>query len=544
MTRILLFCTILFALAFPGQSFAQSSAQFEKIDQRCFTKSECVEARLEYAPFVDPEEGFYPASLHADALAACGGSIINSKGDVEEAGFCLPVSQAQTTISLSGRDTFPELATYIAFLYRYSFIVASTIATLFILVAGIRWLTSGGNSEAIGSAKKRIAGAVSGLIILATSYVILNTINPALTSFRLPQVWLLRSQSLQDAQCRYLSGDRALQLARTSGAQSYLPFDQAKMSSEPVDPLEAGCGNEYYISGAPGQLCTGHSCPSLSGFETCAKYPGQNATCVEANIVGRIYTSNFLLKEYEKTNGIVAGSFLYVGRQLLDGDGWTYPWIDDDVLNLYLVCDGSQSSNYDDNLQDVSNLLISRNGLLFQTADFVEDLNDIAEQRLTIKTQPAQALRNAMIARCGSEEQALGFVLEIELDETGEGGDERHLIGNDRGAGVDLGTLEEVSGIGPAKQHALCILQSPVGRRFLIQPDDIEQGIQIDINVSNIADVDDWVAQADTFYSKFGYTYFGCLTQNQQQQFKTEERIDEIKQENTFNGTYTNPAAK
>jgi len=49
---------------------------------------------------------------------------------------------------------------------------------------GLLWLTSGGNDAKITQAKELIVGSVSGLVILFGSWVILNTINPALLELK------------------------------------------------------------------------------------------------------------------------------------------------------------------------------------------------------------------------------------------------------------------------------------------------------------------------------------------------------------------------
>src|SRR3989339_578116 len=47
-----------------------------------------------------------------------------------------------------------------------------TICTVIILYAGFRWMTSAGNEDAIGSAKKTLIAAVIGLLIIFAAYAI------------------------------------------------------------------------------------------------------------------------------------------------------------------------------------------------------------------------------------------------------------------------------------------------------------------------------------------------------------------------------------
>ncbi len=78
----------------------------------------------------------------------------------------------------------PYLAEYIAAVYKYAVAIASILAVVMIIVAGFQWTASGGSPDAITSAKKRIANAVTGLIIALGSYTLLYTINPELVQFR------------------------------------------------------------------------------------------------------------------------------------------------------------------------------------------------------------------------------------------------------------------------------------------------------------------------------------------------------------------------
>lgn len=78
----------------------------------------------------------------------------------------------------------PYLGDFIAAGYRYAIVVASLISVVVIILSGVTWLTSGGNVSQIGTAKKRIAGAIAGLSLAIGSYVVLASVNPEFTSFR------------------------------------------------------------------------------------------------------------------------------------------------------------------------------------------------------------------------------------------------------------------------------------------------------------------------------------------------------------------------
>lgn len=92
----------------------------------------------------------------------------------------------------------PFLGDYISGIYRYSLVVIVTIAVIMIIVAGIRWMTSAANSDAISESKKMIFNALMGIVIAASSYAILYTINPELVTFKNLAVTIIQADNLDE----------------------------------------------------------------------------------------------------------------------------------------------------------------------------------------------------------------------------------------------------------------------------------------------------------------------------------------------------------
>jgi len=74
----------------------------------------------------------------------------------------------------------PWLSQYILAIYNYGLSVAGILAAIVLMAGGLLWLVSAGDASKITQAKELIAGSVTGLIILASSYIILIQINPEL----------------------------------------------------------------------------------------------------------------------------------------------------------------------------------------------------------------------------------------------------------------------------------------------------------------------------------------------------------------------------
>ena len=86
--------------------------------------------------------------------------------------------------SKSGKMSSDLLARYIQALYSYGLGIAGIIAAIVLMAAGVLWITSAGDSGKIGQAKELIFGTLIGIVILFSSWIILNTVNPELLNFK------------------------------------------------------------------------------------------------------------------------------------------------------------------------------------------------------------------------------------------------------------------------------------------------------------------------------------------------------------------------
>lgn len=255
---------IIFCVLFSALIFADTA---QAGDTRCWTEQKCKDAR---AGFVggdqEQNEGFY---WKKDAWEACGYAAsggMTRYGTPEKVGFCLPVGQSITKISFGGKRSFANIGDFIQYAYKYGMWLAGIIAVALIIISGVQWAASGGNSDMIGSAKNRIAGAISGLILLALSYTVLSTINPYLVQLRLPQAWLINTIGMSAPSCSEENGD-------------ILPFVKSDTPTKEKDAqkeaflkkLEGGefklqtkkdatCGWDYMVKGTQGQTCQGNLC--------------------------------------------------------------------------------------------------------------------------------------------------------------------------------------------------------------------------------------------------------------------------------------------
>jgi uncharacterized protein YvpB len=76
----------------------------------------------------------------------------------------------------------PWLADYIKGLYTYGIGILIILAVIVMMVGGVVWLTAAGDAKKITDAKSWIGGSLLGVLIAVSSFMILNIINPALTT--------------------------------------------------------------------------------------------------------------------------------------------------------------------------------------------------------------------------------------------------------------------------------------------------------------------------------------------------------------------------
>jgi len=76
--------------------------------------------------------------------------------------------------------TIPWIAVYIKAIYNYFLLVGGLVAVIALMVGGVIWLISAGNTSRISEAKAWITGSITGVVVLLSSYVLLYQINPNL----------------------------------------------------------------------------------------------------------------------------------------------------------------------------------------------------------------------------------------------------------------------------------------------------------------------------------------------------------------------------
>ncbi|MBI5076805.1 TMEM14 family protein [Candidatus Falkowbacteria bacterium] len=94
--------------------------------------------------------------------------------------------------------SIPWMAQYIIAVYRYAIIIGSILAVIVIMIGGILYLTAGGIPNNVKKAGSLIFGAIIGLVLLLSSHLILNTINPNLTQLSTLSIGTIKGVEFPD----------------------------------------------------------------------------------------------------------------------------------------------------------------------------------------------------------------------------------------------------------------------------------------------------------------------------------------------------------
>jgi len=172
----------------------------------------------------------------------------------------IPTSPVEQGVNTYSNGVVRDVADYIQVIYNFLISIVGVIAAVMMIIGGFQYLTSAGDAGKIGAAKKRITDAIIGLVLALSSYALLNTINPALLSFK-----------------PLSPGINAV-----TTELSFLPWCEDEPTSSHVQALSASdCGNigTFTPPGGKGtDYCVFHStCTALGerdNTQTCLQKPG------------------------------------------------------------------------------------------------------------------------------------------------------------------------------------------------------------------------------------------------------------------------------
>ncbi len=323
---------------------APAQGSTPEFDSLCWQKQQCLDVRAKVLGGKTYEEILNSgnAALKEQVEGGFKGNSANCTGGqgMAEWGRCLPSSITKTEIAFGGKTTFTDIGDFLKSNYTYALMIAGILSVIMIIVAGFQWVTSGGNSESISSAKNRISGALIGLFIAYSSFFILNTINPALVNMRLPQAWMIRPQALVPQFCAQAAPTYTFAKAGSEADQVGVltPPGSIKYDLKFADVRNNNfnCGSRFFLkNGNEGsdKTCFGNVCGVGSSCVALAKDDAQVKNNPKMKYGCK---SGQLFVRYQVT------ALQEIGAQTFSG-GWagdlTSPdWLDDDSDVFWPVC--------------------------------------------------------------------------------------------------------------------------------------------------------------------------------------------------------------
>lgn len=123
---------------------------------------------------------------------------------------CPPGTSKEKCEELKYTITGKTIGEYIQAIYNYAIGIVGILAAVVLMFGGVIWLTAGGSPERVKEAKAWIGASISGLILVLCSYMILNTINPDLVSFKeiAPEIVPKSKLKLEDITCEYYTDEQ------------------------------------------------------------------------------------------------------------------------------------------------------------------------------------------------------------------------------------------------------------------------------------------------------------------------------------------------
>ena len=186
-------------------------------------------------------------------------------------GFTQPCKTEQN----KGKHCVADVGEYIAAFYKYFTGAAAILATVMILFAGFQYVTASGNASRLEKAKSTMNGALIGLVLTLTAYVLLRTINPQLVSFNTLQIIPVKPEYLlSSVYCpRDTEGFIKLDMLQI--------YEDYKKEERTLKEEDLKCGEKYLIKGTESQTCLGHYC-ALEGNACALNANTGNYICTNA----------------------------------------------------------------------------------------------------------------------------------------------------------------------------------------------------------------------------------------------------------------------
>lgn len=171
---------------------------------------------------------------------------------------------------------------YVEALYRWMIYAAAIVAVVLMMIGGLQWMLAGGNAAGVGKAKKRIADAITGLVLILAAYTIAFLVDPETTKFDAlviqivpPVPFELRTGFLNQTEQTLENQYRTAKCPTSTELEAGVGFFTTGY-------YKPGYGEEGYGQDFLCNVAMQCSCPNgTTGKKSCSNSAGSWAPCVE-----------------------------------------------------------------------------------------------------------------------------------------------------------------------------------------------------------------------------------------------------------------------
>jgi hypothetical protein len=205
--------------------------------------------------------------------------------------------------SISMSEPGKAIGNYISSIYDYALGIVGILAALVVMFGGVIWLTAGGNTNRIESAKAWITAALTGLVIALSSYAILYTINPDLVNLQISkEITPYKGEEIDrlSLNCKWTETPENKNCYETLGT-GWINMDETNCDGDPenfseeccckkttpAEICEDECGGKEYQWDAEKQECNCYGEDTHMACQATGSLTGDSTVeCVEVNCPG------------------------------------------------------------------------------------------------------------------------------------------------------------------------------------------------------------------------------------------------------------------
>lgn len=257
-------------------------AMYPKNNNLCWTDAECTSYDIDVS-------GTVYQGTWGEQSAFCSKQSVTG----ESMGYCYgPYIPVVLNVPILGVTSVGSIGEYVNLIYKYAIPLASLLGVLMFAIAGLQYMTAGGDKSAVTKAKTRMTNTVTGIVLLMSVYTIAYLVDPRLTRFNELRAPIVKEAVIVDdaTTCEALFSygfciDGSCKKSDTDKLSSGACGDQGKITE--VEGVDKNIANAPEI----GDTCVYSTC-SDKGKSCVIKGDNSGGTCVSCADVSQLRESN------------------------------------------------------------------------------------------------------------------------------------------------------------------------------------------------------------------------------------------------------------